>query len=130
MGTHWGLFRHYWVLIKFLLTVVSIAVLLMHQFTAISEAAKLVSELPAGPPPTTGLRPIGFVLLRASGLGVLVLLMITTISVYKPWGRVPYGQREQLQRRNPGLRVWVAAAVVLAVMVLVSAHLTGIHHSH
>src|SRR5229473_2107668 len=39
LGTKWGLFQHYWVLIKFLLTILSITVLLMHQFTAMAEAA-------------------------------------------------------------------------------------------
>ncbi len=30
LGTQWGLFRHYWVLVKFLLTVVATLVLLVH----------------------------------------------------------------------------------------------------
>jgi hypothetical protein len=35
LGTHWGLFRHYWVLVKFTLTIGASFFLLLHQFTAV-----------------------------------------------------------------------------------------------
>src|SRR5688572_5494007 len=38
LGTPWGLFRHYWVLISFVLTIVAIAVLLLETQTIISFA--------------------------------------------------------------------------------------------
>jgi uncharacterized membrane protein len=98
LGTQWGLFRQYWVLVKLLLTILSISVLLMHQFTAVKEAAKLVSGAAGGTLPRAELGRAGFVLVRASGLGILVLLLVTTLSVYKPWGLTRYGQRKQRER--------------------------------
>lgn len=100
LGTQWGLFRYYWVLVKFLLTVLAVAVLLMHQFTAITRAARLVSGAAAGSLPRAELGGLGFVLLRASGLGILVLLVVTILSIYKPWGLTVYGWRKQQERRQ------------------------------
>src|SRR5215469_13667182 len=39
LGTHWGLFRHYWVSAKFVLTILATIILLLHQFTAVEGAA-------------------------------------------------------------------------------------------
>lgn len=104
LGTKWGLFEHYWVLVKFLLTILSITVLLMHQFTAMAGAAKLVSGA-AGTLPRAELRSVGFVLVRAAGLGILVLLVITALSVYKPWGRTRYGRRTQQHVQRESARL-------------------------
>src|SRR6266496_3236367 len=42
LGTQWGLFRHYWILVKFLLTIGAAIVLLVHT-NAMREAANIVS---------------------------------------------------------------------------------------
>ena len=42
LGTMWGLFRHYWVLVKFVLTLGATLLLLLHQFDAVAGAAKRV----------------------------------------------------------------------------------------
>ena len=44
LGTQWGLFRHYWVLMKLLLAMLATYALLMHQFTAVAEAAKRIPK--------------------------------------------------------------------------------------
>jgi hypothetical protein len=43
LGTTWGLFRHYWVLLKFVLTVVATVLLLLHM-TAANRLADSVSQ--------------------------------------------------------------------------------------
>lgn len=43
LGTEWGLLRHYWVLVKFLLTILATIALLLHQFTAVTGTARRVS---------------------------------------------------------------------------------------
>lgn len=98
LGTRWGLFRNYWVSAKLLLTVLSIAILLHHQFEAMARGVQLVSAAAAGTLPRAQLDSIGFVLLRASGLGIGVLLLVTVLSVYKPWGLTPYGKRKLEER--------------------------------
>src|SRR5262249_8109149 len=52
--------------------------------------------------PGTELGRMGLVLVRASGLGILALVAVTTISVFKPWGRTRYGQRKHEERYPTG----------------------------
>jgi hypothetical protein len=91
LGTEWGLFRHYWLLMKFLLTLAATFLLLLHQYTAVTRASKLVSAVRAGTMPSAG--STGVQLTGDAGLGLLVLLIITILSFYKPWGLTRYGRR-------------------------------------
>src|SRR5713226_4683251 len=54
LGTDWGLLRFYWVLVKLALTIGSTFLLLLHQFTAVARAAKLMSVAAAGTVPSVG----------------------------------------------------------------------------
>jgi uncharacterized membrane protein len=135
LGTHWGLFRHYWVLTKFALTIVATTLLLMHQFTAVAGAAKAVSDTPAGTLPDVG--GLGTQLVFDAAAAVLVLLVNATLSVYKPWGRSRYGIRadelaavaQPVSTVTPtplprGLRVFLAILGVI-VGTIVIVHLAG-----
>lgn len=89
LGTSWGLFRHYWVLAKLLLTVFATLVLLT-QLEPISYMASIAAD------PSTDLgRMGGGGQFLHPGLGLLVLLIIMTLSVYKPRGMTRYGWRKQ-----------------------------------
>lgn len=92
------MFRHYWVLVKFALAIGATILLLLHQFTAVAGAARRVSGAAPGTLPEVGRR--GAQLVGDAGLAVLVLLVTTTLSVYKPWGRTRYGQRKQQQEQR------------------------------
>jgi hypothetical protein len=96
LGTSWGLYRQYWTLVKFGLTLGSVLLLLMHQFGAIERIARLVLTSPAGVLPEV--RSTEAELAVKAALAVLVLLVTTTLSVYKPWGLTRYGRRIQQQR--------------------------------
>jgi hypothetical protein len=91
LGTAWGLFRHYWILAKLLLTAFATAVLLA-KLELIGYAARLAAEsvLPRG-----DLRAAGMELAVHAAGGLLVLLVPAVLSVYKPWGPTPYGRRRQ-----------------------------------
>src|SRR5260370_32751108 len=43
LGTPWGLFRYYWILVKFGLAIFATIALLLHQFVAVAAAARRVS---------------------------------------------------------------------------------------
>jgi len=88
LGTPWGLFRHYWVLITFVLTVFSTVVLLLHMPT-VSSLADVAREADGA-----ALAGLGGDLLHP-GVGLLVLLVITVLNMYKPRGLTPYGWRKQ-----------------------------------
>ena len=98
LGTDWGLLRHYWVLVKLLLTIFATGALLLHQFTAVATAARRVSGAAPGTLPEVG--RLGTQLVGDAGFALLVLLVITTLSVFKPWGRTRYGLRKQRERRE------------------------------
>jgi len=156
LATHWGLFRHYWVLMKFLLTIGATALLLMHQFSAVAKAARHSSDAAPGVLPEVG--QLGTQLLGDASFGLLALLAITTLSVYKPWGRTPYGERKQQELRQAsaefpvtcatavlrepvngaagrsfplGLKIFISATVVLVLMFAVVHHSGhSFHHLH
>ncbi len=88
LGTPWGLLRHYWVLITFVLTVFSVVVLLLHMPTvsALADGAREADD--------AALAGLGGDLFHP-GIGLLVLLVVTALNVYKPRGLTPYGWRKQ-----------------------------------
>lgn len=53
LGTPWGLFRHYWVLVKFLLTVFATIILLLHM-PAVSYFAGVAAETDSANPSGLG----------------------------------------------------------------------------
>jgi hypothetical protein len=93
LSTPWGLFRHYWVLVKLLLTVFATIILLLHMPT-VSYFAAVAAETDSAN--LAGLRGE---LLHAGG-SLLVLLVTTTLSVYKPRGMTPFGWRKQREQRK------------------------------
>ena len=136
IGTEWGLFRHFWVFIKLLLTVGSTAMLLLHM--------QLVSSL--GQAAAAGMLAEGGALRAArsqiavdAGLALAVLVIITVLSVYKPWGLTPWARRADsrmsvgpsLRRataRPWGMYVLVGMAVFVLVVALVHLAGGGLHH--
>jgi DMSO/TMAO reductase YedYZ heme-binding membrane subunit len=90
LGTKWGLFRHYWVLISLLLTIIATVVLLVETQT-ISYFADVAAD-----PTTSGddLRALGSTLVHSVG-GTVVLLAILALNVYKPRGMTRYGWRKR-----------------------------------
>ena len=97
LATDWGLFRHYWVSAKFLLTSVATLILLGHM-PAVSRMSAMAAT-PAWSRAESGVLPVQLVV-HAAG-GIVVLLAIVTLSVFKPWGRTPYGRRKQRERAVP-----------------------------
>ena len=97
LGTTWGLFRHYWVLVKLLLTVFATIVLLLHMQT-LSYLAGVAAETTLSSADLRGLRNPSPVL--HAGGALLVLLVATTLAVYKPRGMTRYGRRKQHERRR------------------------------
>ncbi len=96
LGTRWGLFRHYWVLMKLLITVVAIIVLLL-QMEPISYLADAAAETRLS---SSALREARISLVAHAGGGLMVLLVPMILSVYKPRGMTRYGQRKQHERRT------------------------------
>jgi hypothetical protein len=97
LGTSWGLFRHYWVLIKFLLTVLTLVVLML-QMEAIAYVARQAADTALSAP---DLRAARVSLVTHAAGGLVVLLAAAVLSVYKPRGLTRYGWRRQQELRAP-----------------------------
>lgn len=139
LGTQWGLFRYYWVITKLGLTIAATGLLLLHQFTAVAEAARRALGAKAGALPNVD--SVGTQLIVDAAAAIALLLVTTTLSVYKPWGKTSYGRREEDQRIPTsgalaapaplplGLRIFLAIVGVIVATILV-VHLAGggLHH--
>jgi hypothetical protein len=93
LGTKWGLFRHYWVLFSLVLTILAMVVLLLHM-PDVSVLADVAQEAEGA-----SLDGLGGDLLHP-GLGLVVLLVIQVLNVYKPRGMTRYGWRKQQEERR------------------------------
>jgi hypothetical protein len=88
LGTTWGLFRHYWVVVKLVLTIVAVVVLLV-QVAPIENLARVAGEPAAS---LIDLPEARRPLLHATG-GLVVLVLIQVLGVFKPRGLTRYGWR-------------------------------------
>ena len=98
LGTQWGLFRHYWVLIKFGITVFATYVLWGYTSTLTGLADAAAAQATLSGDDLSMLRSPSVMV--HSGVALLLLLVTTTLSVYKPRGMTRYGQRKQRQQRQ------------------------------
>ena len=92
LGTPWGLFRHYWVIFKLVINVFAVTILLLYTQSIDSFAAIAARETLSRADLSTLRDPTHVV--HTSG-AILVLLVATTLSVYKPRGMTRFGRRKQ-----------------------------------
>jgi hypothetical protein len=138
LGTAWGLFRHYWVVLKLLITAFATVILLIYMGTFRQMAG-------VGADPVVNLEVVRNASPMVHSILALILLIAATVlGVYKPFGMTAYGWRkyEQQQQavssiltsastahidagRTPAW-IYVAGVVAIALALLaVILHLTG-----
>jgi hypothetical protein len=88
LGTRWGLFRHYWVLVKLIINLVATVLLLTYMQT-LAHLADAAGDA-ASPTDLEALRSLSPVLHAL--LALLLLGIATVLAVYKPRGLTPYGR--------------------------------------
>ena len=93
LGTSWGLFRHYWVVFKLVITVFATTVLLIYMET-FREMAAVAADTDRGLESVRNPSP-----LVHSVLALVVLVIAIVLAIYKPQALTPYGRRKQ---RQPG----------------------------
>lgn len=88
LTTPWGLFCHYWVLVSLLLTALALLVLVVETQTigALARASATATDDALRALPSTLPHSIG---------GLIVLLVVLVLNVYKPRGLTRYGWRKQ-----------------------------------
>jgi hypothetical protein len=94
LGTTWGLFRHYWVVLKLGITVFATVILLIYMGTfrqMAGVAADPVLDLAV----VRNASPIVHAI-----LALILLLAATVLGVYKPFGMTAYGRRKYDEQRQ------------------------------
>lgn len=149
VGSEWGLLRHYWIATKLGITVVGTAILLRHMAT-VSDAAATARVERASLDAFT--QQTAQLVMHAAG-GLIVLLVATVLSIYRPWGLTAYGKRRSKMRSSAPLvtapralqpvghspriasgawwaKVIGAHVVVVSIVLLAVLHLTGAMPRH
>ena len=137
LGTTCGLFQHYWIVTKLLLTVLATIILLVHT-QPIDRVAAVAGQtmLAVG-----DLRQLRLQLVGDACAALFVLLVTTALSVYKPWGMTPYGMRKQrdltaawrpvVNRQVAPWGRYVVLGIIGLVLLALLVHLAGGGlHSH
>jgi hypothetical protein len=124
LGTQWGLFRHYWVLAKLLITVGASVLLLVHMrvVNTVAEAAS------TGALTIEHLRDPRMQLVADAAGAAVVLLFAILLSIFKPEGHTAFAG---IQPDSPGRAVrtpmvyafWLTVIVLLVAVVI--RHLSG-----
>jgi len=91
LGTSWGLFQYYWVVLKLLTTIFAIVILLMH-----TQPIDLLAGVAAKTTvPSADLHSQQLLMVTSASAALVVLIVLTVLSVYKPRGTTWYGRRKQ-----------------------------------
>jgi hypothetical protein len=90
LASRWGLFRHYWVVIKLFMTIPSCLFLMLHM-RPIGHIARMAAQ---GSLASGDLEPLRLKLAVNAGAAIVVLLAATALSIYKPRGLTRYGRRK------------------------------------
>ncbi|MFD7446695.1 hypothetical protein [Streptomyces sp. NPDC059909] len=96
LGSTWGVVRHYWVVVKLVITAVSTAVLIVHM-QPVGHLADMAAGTDFSGGELAGLRTQ---LVIQSAAAALVLLAATALSVYKPQGRTRRELRRLYEQRT------------------------------
>lgn len=140
LGTSWGLFRHYWVVLKLGITVFSTVILLIYMGT-FRQMAGVATDPVIDLATVRNASPVVHAV-----LALALLLAATVLGVYKPFGMTTYGiRRLDEQRRlvsssgestaavDARTPKWIylagAIAIALALLVIIG-HLMGAIPTH
>jgi hypothetical protein len=94
LGTTWGLFRRYWVVLKLGITLLCTVILLIYMGTF-----RQMAGLAADPVVDLALVRNASPVLHAT-LALILLLIAAVLGVYKPFGMTVYGRRKQHEWRE------------------------------
>ena len=96
LGTPWGLFRHYWVIIALPLTALSLVVLLLHMpsVSAAAALARTADDVFASQLGGDVVHP---------AVGLVVLVVVTVLNVHKPAASPPTGNANKRKNAVPNI---------------------------
>jgi hypothetical protein len=110
LSTAWGLFRHYWVVLKLLITVFATVILLIYM-----GRFRQMAGVAADPVVDLSLVRNASPMIHAI-LALILLLVATVLGVYKPWGMTAYGKRKHDAQRHEFSSTTVARAATMGAI--------------
>ena len=127
--TQWGLFKHYWIIAKLVLTTGCTLLLIVHM-QSISEGAILASSAEL---PFITLKTLGTTLFFKAAAALIVLLLIIAISIYKPWGKVLLTRsNESVGSRGTIItlfskkgKIYIVISIITALLLLLFKHISS-----
>jgi len=96
LGTPWGLFRHYWILAKLVITILCTIIMQAHMQPIIYLASAAANTTIFN----AELHKMQIQMVIASSAALVALLVATTLAVYKPRGMTSYGWRKQYEEHT------------------------------
>jgi hypothetical protein len=128
LGTHWGLFKHWWILVKLGLTVIATLILLLHM-QPISYLADVTTQQILA---SDELRNLRIRIIADAAAAILVLVAITIVSVYKPWGKVQFGVSlpgfKATTKKPMGKFLVIGFAIAITIFIMLHLMKGGVHH--
>lgn len=115
LWTPWGLVKHYWVLVKLLVTLPCTAILLLHMLPT----TRLAAAAAAGQLDGTAMQDLRVQLVADAAVAIVALPFTTVLAVYKPRGLTRSSQP------TPTWVKWLRALALLGVGAFLVAHLLG-----
>jgi hypothetical protein len=104
LGTTWGLFRHYWVVLKLGITAFATVILLIYMGT-FRQMAGVAADPVVDLAVVRNASPIVHAI-----LALILLLAATVLGVYKPFGMTAYGRRKYDEQRQAVSSTTLASA--------------------
>jgi hypothetical protein len=128
LGTQWGLFKHWWVVVKLILTVIATLILMLHM-QPISYLADVASQKILA---TDELRNLRIRIIADAGAAIMVLVAITTVSVYKPWGKIQFGVSlptfKATTKKPMGKYLLIGFAIAFIIFIVLHLMQGGMRH--
>ncbi len=128
-GTRWGLFKHYWIVVKLFLTVAMTILLLLHM-QPISFLASVATETSFS---NTQYAKQLLDIITKAGAAILVLIAITTLSVYKPWGKIQltrtnntqFSLQDNTSKNKKSWTFYILVGLAILILFIIIKHLFG-----
>lgn len=115
LWTPWGLVRHYWVLVKLLVTLPCTAILLLH----LLPTTRLAAAAAQGQLDGMAMHDLRVQLVADSAVAVVALLFTTVLAIYKPRGTTMGAEPA------PTWVKWLRNAALVGVAAFLLAHVLG-----
>jgi hypothetical protein len=129
VSTKWGLMKHYWIVVKLFLTVFSTLILLLH-LQPIRHLSTLAKNGQIAEIHQSGLQ---LQLIADSIAAMLVLLIILSISIYKPWGKISFSNLKSKnsnmvniqQKPKKTMLYYINIGFIIFILVFIIMHILG-----